>query len=208
MRHGESQAQIDRIVSGHDTCTGLSERGWRQAELLGERLSRSGELRAASGLYSSILPRAIETASVISAAVGGHDVRSDCSWCEIHPGEAEGIAWEEFSQRYGNEGAFGRAESRVPGSESTNAFVARVEAAIVGLVDAHEGETVVVVAHGGVVQCALEALVGIEFGTMIGYVENTSITEFRQSSGGEWRLSRLNDHAHLWESTPPLIATS
>ena len=207
VRHGESMAQTQRIVSGHDTCSGLSARGWAQAELLRDRLLRTGELRDASGVYSSILPRAVETAAAIRPAVGDHEPQPDCSWCEIHPGEAEGIVWDEFVDRYGDASGFGRADAGVPGAESINEFVARVEAAIVVLVEAHEGETVVVVAHGGIVQCALEALVGIEFGTMIGYAENTSMTELRRSSDGEWRLARLNDHAHLYDADPPLISS-
>ena len=78
VRHGQSQAQVDRIVSGHDTCTGLSPLGWSQANALRDRLMRTGELRDATGLYSSILPRAIETAQTISPAVGNHEPRSHC----------------------------------------------------------------------------------------------------------------------------------
>ena len=207
VRHGQSMAQTQRIVSGHDTCTGLSPLGWQQAELLRDRLLRTGELRDASGLYTSILPRAIETAGTISSAVGGHDAQQDCDWCEIHPGEAEGVTWDEFVERYGGESAFGRDESSVPGAELVSAFVARVEAAIVRLVDAHDGELIVVVTHGGIVQCALEVLAGIEFGTTIGYAENTSMTELRRSSSGDWRLARLNDHAHLYDSDPPLVTS-
>ena len=61
---------IDRIVSGHDTCEGLSERGHEQAARLRDRLLRTDELRDATAMFTSILPRAIETAATIAPALG------------------------------------------------------------------------------------------------------------------------------------------
>src|SRR2546429_2520026 len=100
IRHGESQAQVDRLVSGHDTCTGLSPLGHEQAAKLRDRLLRTGELRDASAVYTSVLPRAIETAATIAPSVGsGIDASQHCDWCEQHPGEGEGLGFEEFDAR-------------------------------------------------------------------------------------------------------------
>ena len=46
IRHGESQVTVDRVVGGSKTCSGLSDRGRRQAEALRDRLARTGELQA------------------------------------------------------------------------------------------------------------------------------------------------------------------
>lgn len=198
IRHGESQAQVDRIVSGHDTCTGLSLLGREQAAKLRDRLLRTAELRDVSAVYTSILPRAIETATTIAPAVGdGLTATELCDWCEQHPGEGEGLAFEEFDARYGvfAEGD-DRTRVRAPGSESVAMFVARVEKALLRLVEEHDGESVAIVCHGGVVGCALEVLGGVPFGTLVRYVDNTSITELRHD-GDRWWLVRLNDAAHL-----------
>src|SRR5690349_20248313 len=103
IRHGESKAMIDRIVSGHDTCEGLSELGHEQAARLRDRLLRTGELRDATSVYTSILPRAIETAATIAPAVGGGDLDAleHCDWSEQHPGEGEGLPFDEYDSRYG-----------------------------------------------------------------------------------------------------------
>jgi broad specificity phosphatase PhoE len=77
-------------------------------------------------------------------------------------------------------------------------FVERVEKALVRMVEQHAGESIAVVSHGGVVGCALEVLGGIPFGSLVRYVENTSITELRRDDGDRWLLVRLNDTAHLF----------
>src|SRR3954447_23351248 len=108
VRHGESKAVVDRIVSGHDTCEGLTDLGHDQAAMLCDRLLRTGELRDTAAVYTSILPRAIETAATIAPALGidGLDALEHCDWCEQHPGEGEGLPFDEYGTRYGvfNEG--------------------------------------------------------------------------------------------------------
>jgi broad specificity phosphatase PhoE len=71
VRHGESRAQELGILGGHSGCQGLSHLGRRQVTLLRERLAATGELAGASTLYASIMPRAVETAEIIAAAIGG-----------------------------------------------------------------------------------------------------------------------------------------
>src|SRR4029079_12461481 len=66
VRHGESRATVDRIVAGHDTCKGLTDRGRQQAEALRDRLARPGELAATTRLVASLMERARETAEIIA----------------------------------------------------------------------------------------------------------------------------------------------
>ena len=200
IRHGESQAQVDRFVSGHDTCTGLSPLGHEQVSKLRDRLLRTGELHDVTAMYTSILPRAIETATTIAPAVGdGLMATEHCDWCEQHPGEGEGLPYDVFDARYGvfNEGE-DRTRVRAPGSESVAMFVERVEKALLRLVEQHDGESVAIVCHGGVVGCALEVLGGLPFGSLVRYVDNTSITELRRDGDDRWLLVRVNDAAHLF----------
>jgi probable phosphoglycerate mutase len=199
IRHGESLAQVDRIVSGHDACKGLSPRGREQAAALRDRLLRTGELDDAGAVYTSLMQRAIETAETIAPAVRGLTASQHCHWCEQHPGEGEGLGWDEFDERYGvfDESAE-RHVVRAPGSESVAMFVGRIERALLHVTQHHDqGETVVIVCHGGVINGAIEVLGGVPFGTLIRYVENTSITELHRDDTGRWTLARLNDAAHL-----------
>ena len=60
-------------VRGPDRVPGLTERGRRQVEALGDRLAPTGELAGADALYASVLPRAIETAELLAPALVAGD---------------------------------------------------------------------------------------------------------------------------------------
>lgn len=207
VRHGESNSTVSRIVGGHEGCTGLSPHGRLQAEALRERLARTKELADASVILTSILPRAIETAQIIAPALGGLVATERCELCEIHPGEADGIGWEEFEERYRPLGSLNSNPYRIyaPGSESWAVFFARVGQALMQAADEHRGQTAVVVCHGGVIEGSLAALgqIPLQRGFDL-EVHNTSITEWilpaeadRFGRPPRWRLARFNDAAHL-----------
>jgi broad specificity phosphatase PhoE len=209
IRHGESRSTVDQVVGGHEGCTGLSDRGRRQAEALASRLQDTGELSDASVLLTSILPRAIETAEIIAPALGGLVAKQDCDLCEIHPGEADGLTWEEFRSRYmPAEGPRDPYRVWSPGGESWANFMARVGTTLGEVAKRHAGETVVVVCHGGVIEGAFSAFGNQPLRRPFDVsLENTSITEWRWGDQatipgrppGEvrWKLVRFNDAAHL-----------
>jgi probable phosphoglycerate mutase len=200
IRHGESDAQDRGYVSGHDVCGGLSDLGREQAGHLRDRLLETHELGTVDVLYTSILARAIETAQIIAPAFGEVAPQRECDWCEIHPGEAEGLTWPEYRERYPWAGdptnPFLR---RAPGSESWAEFFVRAGGRLRRVAEDHPGQRVVVVCHGGVVGASFIALGDLAIGTGIGFTHettNTSLTEWRFTDG-HWRLVRYNDAAHL-----------
>jgi probable phosphoglycerate mutase len=207
VRHGESRAQERGIVGGHDGCKGLSDRGRRQVEALRDRLAASAELHSASALYSSIMPRAIETAAILAPALGGLEVRSECDFCEGHPGEADGLTWDEFSERFPAPDGWDPDHSPVAGWETWRAMGVRVQGALASLVDRHPGETVVVACHGGVVVQAMVHWLALEEVARERRAwmdcENSSLTEWRFAPNPYQKLAlpvqlvRFNDHAHL-----------
>lgn len=200
IRHGESVAQTERFLSGHDTCTGLSDRGREQATALRDRLHASGELAGPDAIFTSILPRAIETADIIGPALGPAPRTAECDWCEIHAGDAEGLAWDEFETRFPPASdRFDPFERRMPGSETWAEFFARAGARLRRVTHEHEGERVVVVGHGGIVGASFVALGDASIADGVDLTHetvNTSITEWRHT-GRRWRLVRFNDAAHL-----------
>lgn len=210
IRHGESNSTVDRVVGGHAGCTGLSERGRRQAGALQERLARTGEFGPAPILLTSILPRAIETAEIIAPTLGGLTAERDCDLCEIHPGEGDGLTWEEFQERYRPAGPSSRNPyvAAAPGGESWAAFYVRVGTVLRQVAEKHRGETVVIVCHGGVIEGSFAALGNQPLRRPFDVsVVNTSITEWelmpfpgeeRPPGGERWKLVRFNDAAHLY----------
>ena len=164
------------------------------------RLVGTGELSDASVLYTSVLPRATETAAIVFAGTGLElGAVADCALCELHPGEADGLTWDEFRDRYG-EPDFDADPDQVvaPGGESWRSFVARASGALTAVADANPGGRVVVVCHGGVIEASLVAFLPVAPGRpRLGLVtEHTSLTEW-ECTGARWRLLRYNDAAHL-----------
>ena len=213
IRHGESRSTVDQVVGGHEGCTGLSDLGRRQAEALAARLTYTGELSDATVLLTSILPRAVETAEIIGPALGELTAKQDCDLCEIHPGEGDGLSWEEFRSRYmPADGSRNPYRAWSPGGESWATFMARVGTALGDVARRHPGETVVIVCHGGVIEGSFAAFGNQPLRRPFDVsIENTSITEWArvEDAGGSpppaevrWRLVRFNDSAHLHHVLP------
>lgn len=202
VRHGESQVTVDQKVGGHAGCSGLSKRGRRQAEALRDRLLASGLLREATALYASIMPRAVETASIIAPAVGSgrFDVEERCELCELHVVEGDGLPWTEFVDLYGRPPWDTDPTMPLsPGSESWSSFIERAGRGLDAVAQGHEGELVVVACHGGVIEASFAAW-GEQTASAPGSrlrPENTGLTIWCRPEDRPWRLERYNDTAHL-----------
>jgi probable phosphoglycerate mutase len=200
IRHGESDAQVNGYLSGHEACQGLSDLGRAQAAALRDRLASTGEVADADRVYTSLLRRAVETTEIISPALDGLVPEQECAWCEIHAGEAEGLTWEEFRARYPETGnANDPFRRRAPGAETWAEFFVRAGARLRRVADDHPGERVVVVCHGGIIGASFVALGGLSIQSVGGLTHettNASLTEWR-FTGRDWHLVRFNDAAHL-----------
>jgi broad specificity phosphatase PhoE len=200
IRHGEAVCNVAGVVGGHVGCTGLSPTGRRQAEALAARLVETGELSDVTALYASVLTRALETGNIVSPGIGaGTAPVGDCGLCELHPGEADGLTWDEFRVRYGDPDFDADPDSVVaPGGESWSSFVARASGAVARVAAAHRGERIVIVCHAGVIESTVLAFLPVAPGrSRLGLpTEHTSLTEWEMTDDG-WRLVRYNDAAHL-----------
>jgi probable phosphoglycerate mutase len=206
VRHGHSVAQEQGYLSGHDTCRGLSERGRQQVVALRDRLERTGELTGATALYASILPRAIETAELLAPVVGGHEIRTDCGFCESHVGEAEGRSYSELEGLFTSD-EWTNDQRPFPGWETWQEMGERVSRALDAAIEQHSGETIVIACHGGVIVQAMQRWLGLQLPTPDDAAwfapANSSITEWRgapnpyRSGTLALELVRYNDHAHL-----------
>ena len=187
-------------MSGHSACRGLSDLGRSQAVALRDRLAATGELGTVDVVYTSILERAIETTAILGPVLGGVTPQQECDWCEIHPGEAEGLTWPEYREKYPWAGDAGNPFlRRAPGSESWAEFYVRAGGRLRRIADEHPGQRVVVVCHGGIIGASFVALGNLPLrdgNSFTHETTNTSLTEWRLS-GADWRLVRYNDAAHL-----------
>lgn len=201
VRHGESVAQVEGFMSGHNTCVGLSDLGRTQAAALRDRLVATGELGPLDLVYTSNLARAIETADIITPALGDTPRVNECDWCEIRAGVAEGLTYAEFREQHRPVGdSEDPYRGRTPeGGESWAEFYVRAGTRLRRIADEHPNQRIVVVAHGGIIGASFVALgdLPMRMATDIAYETiNTSMTEWRWT-GSDWRLVRFNDAAHL-----------
>ena len=147
IRHCESvHLQTGKLQRGDIP---LSQRGQKQAGKLAERLSASNEFVA---LYTSPLKRAIDTAICIGNSLQLKvDVIEDLR--EIDFGQAEGFTVDEFGLNWPDLSSLWEdpynLDFQWPGGESRKEFHRRSLDAINTLVQAHRGDSILIIAHTG-----------------------------------------------------------
>jgi probable phosphoglycerate mutase len=199
IRHGEAYCNARGVVGGPIGCGGLTDRGRAQARALNERLMKSREFDDAVALYTSVLPRSIETARIIAPGLPRHLVAiEDCQLCELHPGESDGMTWAEMVSAFGGpDWDQNPDEPFSPGGESWTGFYERCRQALTRIAAKHPGQRVILVVHGGVIEQAMKMVESAPAAKRLGLrTENCSMTEVEFDDERQ-RLLRYNDLAPL-----------
>jgi broad specificity phosphatase PhoE len=201
-RHGESADNHERRFSGHSD-TPLTERGLAQALATGRVVA---ELRA-DCLYTSDLPRAVQTAGAIAAATGlvprlsaALRERSVGKLTGLTFGEAEACFPDAFS-------ALLRREPNAcpPGGESYAQCRARAAAFLEEVLIEHAGACVVVVSHHITIYQLVLHILGLydarEPPRVSFQLDNCALHRLERLENHEWRVLALNERAHLADAT-------
>lgn len=154
IRHGETAWNVATRIQGQ-LDIGLNETGRWQAGQLAEVLRAEG----LAAVYSSDLSRAFDTAA-LTAARAGLPVQVDEGLRERHFGRFEGLTFHEIAERWPEDSERWRRRDPAfapPGGESLTAFYARCVGAAERLAGAHPGQSIALVAHGGVLDCLYRA---------------------------------------------------
>lgn len=159
VRHGKTAWNREARIQGH-TDIPLNDTGLWQAERVGAAVAQE----AIEAIYSSDLQRAHLTAQAIGRAAGVA-VRLEERLRERHFGELEGLTHEEIHSRWPDQAR--RWKQRDPaygpvGGETLTEFHERCVGTLVRLAQRHLGQTIVVVAHGGVLDCFYRAANGVD----------------------------------------------
>ena len=206
VRHGDAHAGFHGPIAGPTGCRGLTDLGRRQAVALRDHLAATGRVRA-DVLLASVLPRAVETATIVGPGLGLEIADRDCDLCEVHTGEADGVDWSQYNDRYGSFDMEAEPD-RVfaPGGDSWNGFHARVAGTLDRLARDHTGRTVVAVCHAGVIMASMRLLLGIPDPSTSANLRpsNTGLTEWEHDpSAGSWILRSYNEATHLLDLPAP-----
>jgi probable phosphoglycerate mutase len=155
-RHGETDWNSERRWQGHSDQP-LNERGREQARELAESLVG----RRIDAVYSSDLWRARETAEIVARRLG-LPVALDRGLREVDVGEWSGLVHTEIETRYPE--GFRRWQEGLHGwedGETYDAMGVRVVTALLAIAARHQGETVLVVSHGGAIRASQASAAGL-----------------------------------------------
>lgn len=154
IRHGETDWNVEGRIQGHLDVP-LNELGAWQAERLAQALVHEG----IDIVYASDLRRALETAQAVVRAID-RPLVTDIGLRERDFGSFQGQTFREIELLFPEQAE--RWRRRDPGfapgeGESLDRFYARCLATATRLADAHPGQTIALVAHGGVMDCLYRA---------------------------------------------------
>jgi len=206
IRHGETAWNSVRRLQGHIDIP-LNAEGERQAQALGRILA----YEPVKAVISSDLQRAMQTAQ----AVAGHhalNVQTDPGLRERCYGAFEGMLYSEVMERYPVEYAQWQAREidavMPPGervAESFRQFYQRSVDSIGAWAARHPGQTIVMVAHGGVLECAYRVACGMSLDSPRDFqVPNAGINRFTFANG-QLSLESWGDTSHLQAALDDII---
>jgi len=194
VRHGETEWNLTGKQQGH-LDSPLTETGVAQANAAAEGLVGRG----IEVMYSSDLGRAMRTAETIAVRLG-LPVHSDERLRERHLGSMQGMTKAEFQRECPEEyAAFdsGDPEYQFPDGESARERYERCVLGTAELASRHPGQTILVVAHGGVVSSFFYRAMGTPLSEPRRFsLFNAAINSFT-IAGDAWRLDTWGDIAHL-----------
>jgi len=191
-RHGETEQNKERILQGQ-THGNLSELGKEQAIKVAKRLKNE----QIDYIFSSPLARAKDTAEEIRKfhLEKPFELRNELK--ELHMGAFQGkSAPENFKETRWVKGFF-----KNTGGEEYEELVNRAKRFLEEIYPRLKDKNVLVVAHNGINQALITALLDKEWEYMkkIGYLENTSVTIFEFDEEGKPILKLINCSKHLEE---------
>ena len=151
VRHGEPAGVRGRCYGKLDI--GLSAAGRTQMERAAECL----KAKSFEAIYASQRVRTMESARIVA---GFHDCdcHEDAGLCEIDFGEFEGLTYDEIAVRYPaiyRQWMEAPTEVQFPHGENFATMRVRVLRAFEAIRQRHEGATVAIVTHGGVIRIVL-----------------------------------------------------
>lgn len=194
VRHGNTKGNSAERFWGH-TDVALSADGVCQAKRLRDRLAA----QKIDAVYTSDLCRASRTAEII-ASHHRLEVISCAELHEINFGQIEGLTFQEISQLHPELARTWPTRSltfKFPGGESIADLDSRVSKFLDRLEKHTTEETVLVVAHSGVLRLLICHLLGIETWHWRQIRTDLASLSILETYPRAAILTRLNDISHL-----------
>jgi phosphoserine phosphatase len=194
IRHGETDWNKEDRFRGRADI-GLNATGLAQAHKIAERFHD----RKIAAIYSSPLPRALETATPL-AADHHLEIEPNADLLDIDFGAWEGLSQEEARAKYPDlYDLWMKAPGRVrfPGGESVRQVRNRVENLIRQLDEDHLGETVALVSHRITCHVILCHVLGLPNDALWRLRQDVACVDEFKSRTETFVVTLMNSTAHL-----------
>jgi alpha-ribazole phosphatase/probable phosphoglycerate mutase len=194
VRHGQTDWNLTRHFQGQSDVP-LNETGRQQATALVKRLSN----QSFEAIYSSDLQRAVETVKICRSDWQSN-LRQDPRLREVNFGDWEGLTYNEIKEKYPDSLATWERDvysSSPLNGETLEDLAKRAQSFLDDLLQKHNDQTVLVVAHGGVLQvmvCLALKLSPKMYWQF--YLSTASLSQISFYPAGAI-LNLLNDTSHL-----------
>ncbi len=181
LRHGEVEERYQQTFGGRIDMN-LSASGHQQAI----KLAQSTAARKLDAIYASPMKRVQQTLAPLVEATALAPVMLD-DLREVDFGDWTGLNREQVRARFGasaSEWLLRLENGTMPNAEPAQVFRHRTEACLHRITQAHAGQKVAVVCHGGVIRMALSILLPLPLSALASF-------EFEYAS-----LSRIDLFPH------------
>jgi broad specificity phosphatase PhoE len=203
VRHGETDWNTSEVFRGRIDVP-LNNNGIRQAQLLGEYLSR----KKIDAVYTSPLKRALKTAEAI-AARQSQEINIAPALIDINFGKWQGLTAMEVRKQYGKiYQSWLKTPERVviPGGESLEDVKKRAWPFLEKAALKHAGQNIVLVSHRVVHKMLICSLLKMDNAAFYNVkLDTAGITRF-EFDGGQAVLTSHNDTSFLEPLHGPTLA--
>jgi probable phosphoglycerate mutase len=194
LRHAQSEGNDEGRFGGHGS-TPLTARGRAQSEATALALAREGGL---SAIYTSDLPRAVQTAQYISQATGVPLVTT-AELRERSVGIFTGLTFAEAAERHPE--AYAALMRRDPNAcppegETTWQCASRAGACFDRVVHKVNNGRVLLVSHAFTINLILRRLLMLAESEFF-QTDNAALHRLKRRRDGGWTIVAMNDRAHL-----------
>ena len=143
FRHGQTDWNINFLLQGV-TDIPMNTTGIEQVRTAARALVKDDwDL-----ILTSPLGRARETASIIAEQLGFDEIQQHELLIERSFGEAEGLAYEQWKEKYSN-------LDEIPGGESRTELIARSSLLLDSFISTHPGKRILAISHGALIRTLL-----------------------------------------------------
>ena len=195
IRHGQTEWNVTGRYQGQSDVK-LTEEGRKQAEKLADNFP----VAKVDAIYASDLCRAMVTAETIAKKFG-LKVQAEPAFRELSFGDWEGLTYQQIVDKW--EEAMANFLQHpdileIPGGESFPAVQQRAMKRLNELIEKHDGQAIVVVAHGAVLRTMLTAALHMPLQYLWSIRQfNTAVNIVRYDADANPTVELLNSTAHL-----------